>query len=115
MTFSEEAFSRAKENLKHYPVVGYLDNIEGFLRVLEHLWPSFFLGARAVYKDMYRTDQTVQHRTMTRVEPSQKAKEIMKKRLALDYRFYDLLKNNFDELYSRLFSHGEGKTIDSFQ
>ncbi len=41
------ALQAAKENIgRHYAVVGFLDDMEGFLSLLEATLPAFFSGAK---------------------------------------------------------------------
>ncbi len=43
---SKAALQAAKANVEeHYAVVGLLDDLEGFVKVLEVLLPDFFKGA----------------------------------------------------------------------
>ncbi|XP_076241146.1 uronyl 2-sulfotransferase [Calliopsis andreniformis] len=47
------ALQRAKTNIvEWYPVVGILDCIEQSMSVLEHKFPSFFRGARQIYRNI---------------------------------------------------------------
>lgn len=47
----QASLNKAKQNVNRYfPVVGYLENMQGFLELCEKVWPQFFRGATKVYK-----------------------------------------------------------------
>ncbi|EDO38740.1 predicted protein, partial [Nematostella vectensis] len=99
---SKWAFRQALYNLvNRYLVVGILEEVDDFLTVLEKLLPNFFKGALEMWKmpetrrKGRRQDET---RTKNKKAPSAEVVRIMKKRLHLEYEFYEAVKERFHRL-----------------
>ena len=47
-----EQLARAKRNVcQYYDTVGYMEDMKGFLEVVEHLYPKYFKGAVDIYEE----------------------------------------------------------------
>lgn len=98
---SELALKQAKINvIRNYLVVGVTEEFQDFLFVLEKLLPRFFTGVRNIYKSPgdFLNSKIVTTKTMNKKGPSEEVQEIMKKRLALEYDFYNFVKDRFHRL-----------------
>ena len=96
---SQRALATAKRNvIKHFPLVGYVEYLDGFFRLAEVIWPQFFRGASS----SYHNGKFAAHKTGARTtEPSAAVKAIMRERLSLEYEFYNWIKQRFHCLYRR--------------
>ena len=88
-------------------MVGYLENYEKFIQVLETLFPESFPNVTHIFrthrKELVKVNsvQSREEKTYLHV-PSYKTKEILIKRLKYEYDFYHFVKSRFNQLYSKL-------------
>ncbi|RMX60358.1 hypothetical protein pdam_00022813, partial [Pocillopora damicornis] len=104
---TEEQKNMAKKNvMENYLVVGVTEQLEDFLFVLEKLLPEFFTGVLDTYKtpDDNLNSRMTSTRTANKRGPSPEVQEIMKKRMELEYEFYDFVKERFNRLKAELMS-----------
>ena len=114
-----KALNQAKYNIERYfPVVGYIENYEEYLELLEIVFPQFMSGASASYR---KTLELVKQQKSNKdpgypssrarklEEPSLKTKRIMKSRLKLEYQLYEWIKQRFQYMYAKYV--GEKKNI----
>ena len=101
---SKWALYQAMKNVeKYFPVVGYLENYDQFLELLEYVWPQFFDGARDVYKDMMeKRSAFYKHATVKEEKLSPEHTEIMKARLSLEYDLYYFIKQRFHCIFKNI-------------
>ncbi|XP_066014984.1 uronyl 2-sulfotransferase [Pocillopora verrucosa] len=104
---TSQALEQAKKNvMENYLVVGVTEQLEDFLFVLEKLLPEFFTGVLDTYKtpDDNLNSRMTSTRTANKRGPSPEVQEIMKKRMELEYEFYDFVKERFNRLKAGLMS-----------
>ncbi|CAH3115588.1 unnamed protein product [Pocillopora meandrina] len=104
---TSQALEQAKKNvMENYLVVGVTEQLEDFLFVLEKLLPEFFTGVLDTYKtpDDNLNSRMTSTRTANKRGPSPEVQEIMKKRMELEYEFYDFVKERFNRLKAELMS-----------
>lgn len=96
-TASPAALLRAKENVKnHYLLVGVLEEIDDFVRVLEKLVPSVFSGGFHTLENDKRVQSVIANSRTIGVESvSEQTKGIIKKHLSLDFEFYYFIQWRF--------------------
>lgn len=93
-----DALMRAKQHLlNNYLVVGILEDFQGTLQVLEKLLPKYFSGATRVWEKI--EDRTVKN-TATRKKEllSPKAYAILRRRMTLEFEFYEFAFAIFNQL-----------------
>ena len=103
---SRWALEQAIKNVQlYFPVVGYLENMQQFLKLLELAWPQFFTGAIKVYSKMMQGNSASFYKHVSlKAEPLTPTNErIMKTRLALEYEFYNFIRQRFDNCFKLLF------------
>jgi len=94
---SREALSRAKVNLlDHYMAVGILEDFEGTLNVFEKLFPRFFTGAAALWKEIEAARQNT--KTLGKTSLSPKAYSVLRNRMDIEYEFYNFALALFQHL-----------------
>ena len=103
---SQWALNQAVKNVETYfPVVGYLENYNQFLELLEYVWPQFFHGARNTYTNMMRgSNLFYKHPTVKMEKLSPENTEIMKGRMGLEYDFYYYIKQRFHCMFKNICS-----------
>ncbi|XP_077988095.1 uronyl 2-sulfotransferase-like [Glandiceps talaboti] len=90
---SEWALETAKRNVvENYVFVGLLEHLHRSLRIWQYLMPAFFRSAPQAYDNILREEGTTKFKSLSRVEPPESVKEIMRKRMRLDYEFYNFIK-----------------------
>ncbi|PIK61480.1 hypothetical protein BSL78_01605 [Apostichopus japonicus] len=96
-TASPAALLRAKNNVRNnYLVVGILEEIDDFVRVLEKIRPSLFQGAFDKLENDERIQSVIKNsRTVGIQSVSELTKGIIKKHLAIDYEFYYFIQWRF--------------------
>lgn len=96
-TASPAALLRAKNNVRNnYLVVGILEEIDDFVRVLEKIRPSLFQGAFDKLENDERIQSVIKNsRTVGLQSVSELTKGIIKKHLAIDYEFYYFIQWRF--------------------
>ena len=94
---SRRALEQAKGNVdKYFPLVGYVENLGDFFKLGQVLWPQFFNGS---YQN-YSSGKFTSHKTKARrTEPSDEVKQIMRKKMSLEYEFYEWIKQRFHCMY----------------
>ncbi|XP_031567452.1 uronyl 2-sulfotransferase-like [Actinia tenebrosa] len=87
-----------------YLVVGVLEEVNDFIKVLEKLLPQFFRGAYEAWKNPGLEESLKRKTTKTKqkIAPSAEVVAIMKERLKLEYQFYDYVKLKFQHLKKEL-------------
>ncbi|XP_035681319.1 uronyl 2-sulfotransferase-like [Branchiostoma floridae] len=99
---TQAAVEKAKENIRrHYAVVGVLEEFSSFLKVLEVVMPQFFRGAHDTWREIGSKLMKMQ-KTSNKRPASEKAREVMRERLHLDYQVYDFIKERFHRQKSQL-------------
>lgn len=99
---SRRALEQAKRNVvKYFSVVGYLEEYNKFISVVEKIWPRFFKNASDVYAKL--SDNSDHHKTTNKINPKPKTVKTVKNRLGLDYEFYEFIKHRFHCLYTKMF------------
>ena len=98
---SELALNSAKQNIiKHYAVVGVLEELYNFLYVLENVLPRYFKGISLLYVSNGRTREETKTETKgRRLEPNEKTKEKLRKALIHEYNLYEFVKQRFHETF----------------
>ena len=101
---SQWTLNQALKNVETYfPVVGYLENYNQFLELLEYVWPQFFHGARNTYTNMMRGSTLFyKHPTVKTEKLSPENTEIMKGRMGLEYDFYHFIKQRFHCMFKNI-------------
>ena len=92
---------------KYYAAVGYLENYEKFLEVLEILFPKNFPNVTNIFRaDRQKLVKvnSVQSRPekTNRHVPDKNTTDILMKRLRYEFDFYNFIKARFDKLHSKL-------------
>lgn len=101
---STQSLLRAMDNvINYFPIVGYLENMDQYYELTEKIWPQFFNGSRLLFEQKMNESKDLQHKTEERTynEPSEKVKEIMRKRLKYEYLFYNWIKVRFQCMYNK--------------
>lgn len=94
---------KAKRNIDRYLVVGYLEDIDSMLKVLEVLVPNQLSG---LYNEYVRQKSaTRRFKTKQKESLSQKTTNILKQKLTLQYEFYNYVRAKFDRLKESLGIH----------
>lgn len=88
------ALNQAKENVKkHYAVVGATEYLKETIEVLEYFLPSFFEGAKDDYERKVH-GMKEKYKTIKRSHANKETQEVMKGLLALEYDFYEFVRQN---------------------
>lgn len=109
---SQNSLNQAKKNvIRSFPVVGYLENLSEYFELAEVIFPQFFTGSTELYKKNLRNHQHIINKSTWRykLEPSNRSKSIMAKRMGLEYAFYNWIKQRFYCMYHHYVANG--KTI----
>ena len=89
----KNALMIAKANvLQHFPVVGVLEMFNSTLKVLESKLPQYFLGASNISRQDYLKaydEENMYNEKETKVELSDKAFQIVKRKVSHEIEFYD--------------------------
>ncbi|XP_070561377.1 uronyl 2-sulfotransferase-like [Ptychodera flava] len=94
---SRQALERAMLHVvRDYVFVGVLEDFNNTLLVFENVIPQFFAGAMDAYKSVLEKGDVQSFKSVSRKEPSEVAKTIMRERLALEYEFYDFVKKRME-------------------
>ncbi|XP_071812143.1 heparan sulfate 2-O-sulfotransferase hst-2-like isoform X2 [Apostichopus japonicus] len=93
---SRWTLDRAKHNLNRYLVVGYREDVESMLRVIELLLPKTTVG---IY-DQYVKNLNSTRKFQTKKKPaiSEETRTTLRRKLALHYEFYNFVRLKFDKL-----------------
>ena len=98
------SLGQAKKNaIESFDVVGYLEQYEQFVQVVEYIFPQYFKGALKVYRDI-SNNPSVQHKSNASTVISAKTRAVLmaRKDIQLEYEFYNFIKRNFDNMYKNL-------------
>ena len=98
---SECALTQAKRNAENeFDVIGYLDNYEQFIEVVEYVFPQYFKGALKLYYEISDIP-VVRHKSFKRTTVTEKTKSILlsRKDIQMEYDFYKFVKEKFDKMY----------------
>uniref|UniRef100_A0A7E4VNK9 Sulfotransfer_1 domain-containing protein n=1 Tax=Panagrellus redivivus TaxID=6233 RepID=A0A7E4VNK9_PANRE len=99
------ALAQAKHNLvNHYLVVGVTERMADLITVLDRLFPSFFKGAAAHYKQLGE-DRAHLRYTNKKIppKPTTIAKVQANPIYKMEREFYDFAKTEFESLWNRIF------------
>ena len=99
---SEEALAQAKRNVqRHFAVVGYVENFQAFLEIVEQLFPLYFSNAVNVYKNMSDTTDGIVHQTRHKntISPETKQTLLNREDIQLEYKFYKFVTERFNRQY----------------
>nr|XP_026690936.1 uronyl 2-sulfotransferase-like [Ciona intestinalis] len=97
-----ESLNRAKRHLiENYLAVGLLEDFESSLLVFEKLLPHHFKGAIQVWKDL-QSAPNINTSTLGKEKISPEAYVELKKRMVLEYDFYNFTKALFNNLKLQL-------------
>lgn len=98
---SDVSLSLAKLHvMQNYLVVGYLEDFEGMLQVLEKALPSYFEGAIKTWEKVQykkRLTSTLQKRPINST-----AYPVLKQRMKMEYEFYNFVKLRFSIIKSQM-------------
>lgn len=98
-----EAVRRAKMNvMENYLAVGVLEDFEGSLKVFQRLLPIHFDGALDTYTEMMSGENRKNTSTVGKKKISPAAYALLRKRMELDYEFYDFVFSMFKNLKKKL-------------
>lgn len=107
---SEKALHQAKTNvIKHYPVVGYLEDYIQYLELCELVWPQFYRGITALAQAITRKPNS----NIYKIEPSTLIKKQMKQYLKIEYDFYYWVKKRFKCMYKYFMEGKFQKNLDA--
>ncbi|XP_072032936.1 uronyl 2-sulfotransferase-like [Amphiura filiformis] len=82
-----------------YTVVGVAEDYSGFLSVLEKLMPDLFDGIAAKYQMQSEgQNKTESTKSIKLSPPSPEVRKIMRERLDMEYKFYEFVKERFEQL-----------------
>ena len=99
---SPEALMRAKRHLLDgYLMVGFVEDFEGTLKVLEKLLPMFFGGAVDIWKEISNSS-LVDTSTYKKRHIRPEVKGILQKRMAYEYDFYRFALNLYKNVKGQL-------------
>ncbi|XP_077994566.1 uronyl 2-sulfotransferase-like [Glandiceps talaboti] len=88
--------------INDYVFIGILEDFNNTLLVLENVIPQFFGGAMDAYKSVLEKGDVQSFKSVSRKEPSEVAKTIMRERLALEYEFYHFVKKRMELIKKQL-------------
>ncbi|ELU16443.1 hypothetical protein CAPTEDRAFT_185201, partial [Capitella teleta] len=92
------SLARAKRNIiKHYSIVGVMEDLEGFFYTLEKKFPGFFKGAQDVFLEHER-GLLSKFKNSGKEYPPQYTVDIMRKKLAESYDFYQFVMQRHQNL-----------------
>ncbi|XP_077986177.1 uronyl 2-sulfotransferase-like [Glandiceps talaboti] len=98
---SQWSLEKAKRNVvKEYTFVGTLEEFKVSLKILEHLLPQYFEGATKFQEFIEKGEQhrLKMHTHNKSTAPSTEVIEIMRKRLDIEYEFYDFINARIQKL-----------------
>ena len=92
---------------KYYAAVGYLENYEKFLQVLEILFPKSYPNVTNIFqadgKELVKVNSVQSRPEKTyRHLPNKNTTDILMKRLRYEFDFYHFIRARFDKLHSKL-------------
>ncbi|XP_013794359.1 heparan sulfate 2-O-sulfotransferase pipe-like [Limulus polyphemus] len=94
---NKAALKLAKRNvLKHYTVVGILEEMNKTLKVLEARIPQFFRGISTLYS----IKQKVKNKTSGKKKISEKVKNILRQNLTMEYEFYNFICKRLNDQFN---------------
>ncbi|XP_070531666.1 uronyl 2-sulfotransferase-like [Ptychodera flava] len=90
--------------LNEYVFVGILEEMNASMKILEVLLPRYFQGASKYleYLETQGAQQNMHAIKKSEAPPSEKVVEIMKKRLAIEYEFYNTIRDRFSVIKEQL-------------
>ena len=92
---SQQSLDQAKHNvLKHFAVVGLMEDLPNFFYTLEYLLPQYFKGALEDYTENSKK-LSRSFRTKKKIKPSEKTREVMRSLIPHEYEFYQFVKQRF--------------------
>ena len=98
---SRTALIHAKQNvIKYFPVVGYLEEFDKLVELLQLVWPKFYRGSVRLYSQIKDQPRT-RHRTVNMKKPNEVTREALMPRLGLEYDFYKFIKYRFHCMYEQ--------------
>ncbi|KAJ8022933.1 Heparin sulfate O-sulfotransferase [Holothuria leucospilota] len=101
-TSRSKAYDRAVYNInKHYDVVGIMEDYLSTLKLLEKLIPEIFEGVVNLYMEEKRVIVS-KMKTKNKTSISMKARNMLKKEMAIDYKLYNYIKHTFKLKKKRL-------------
>ncbi|XP_070568988.1 uronyl 2-sulfotransferase-like isoform X2 [Ptychodera flava] len=101
-TASRWSLEKAISNLEEkFLVVGFIEDLEASLQVLEILLPQMFEGAAEIYK-LPAASKTARTSTKHKVAATEEVRNILKSRLPYEYEFYDFAKKKFEVIKGQL-------------
>ena len=101
---SDCALMQAKRNAEsEFDVIGYLENYEQFIEVVQYMFPQYFKGALELYHKILNSPN-VRHRNSSRTTVTERTKSILlgRKDIQLEYEFIKFVKEKFDKMYKNL-------------
>lgn len=102
----ESALEIAKKNIvKHYALVGVTEDFEGFLRVLQPLFPIHFKDALKFYNSTNFKRIVSTTRTKLKLPALNSTRNIMLPKLAYEYDLYYFIKERFQNLKENIRKH----------
>ncbi|XP_020914248.1 uronyl 2-sulfotransferase isoform X2 [Exaiptasia diaphana] len=100
---SYTSLRRAINNVvNNYLAVGVLEDVNSFIKVLERLLPAFFKEAYMEAVKIGNSSQRMSTITKNKRSLSAKARSVLRRRLHLEYRFYNFVKEKFGKLKKHL-------------
>ncbi|KAI0213371.1 Uronyl 2-sulfotransferase [Lamellibrachia satsuma] len=110
---SQKALDRAIANVeRYYGPIGVLEQFEQFIETLEITFPDYFKGASHVHKALGKSKK--KNVTVHKLNSTEEVRQIMQKKLELEYKFYFYVRRRFDKLYhdinTNAFQHAQNKT-----
>ena len=101
LTPTQKSLQRAKRNaVEYFVVVGFVEEMDKFLKLLEKLFPQYFKDVHTVYRHVRQQDHVI-HKTPNMVKPSHRTRVMLTERLGLEYEFYNFIKFRFYCMYRR--------------
>ena len=96
---NDYALIQAKQNIaEEYSIVGYLENVEGFLKTLESKMPGWFGGVMESYKRIYKkAKQTELTKCKYQHPPKDETLEILRKKMWREVELYKFITDRFDQ------------------
>lgn len=101
------AYEMAVNNFyKYYSLVGYTDAYEKFFEMLDDIFPEFFGKTMSYINDWGGLDTLSLRHTKWKQQPSEETVKILQATEEFHYesQFYELIKKEFDEKYSKSYS-----------